>query len=317
MPYSSDRNIASKGFREHALRALGGGWPDQADLNTETLQVADKGDYTAELLRYRTEPDEWTQAWLLLPKGDPAGFEAGRPAVALWHQHNDEYHLGKSESAGFAGNPAQHIGPLLAREGYVVLCPDALCFEGRRHPVLGGRDFERHMAMRYLAAGKSLAWKNIKDCRRAVDCLCGRPEVNPNRIGCCGHSLGSTFTWLTGAWDERLVCMVGNCCMPSQASMDANHLNHSYSNYIPGLGLYGDIPEYVALIAPRRLHLNFGAHDRLNPAAFIEKELPSVQAGYREAGAEDAFSWFIDPEAGHELSAAMKERLLQVFRENL
>jgi len=53
---------------------------------------------------------------------------------------------------------------------------------------------------------------------------------------------------------------------------------------IPGPVLFGDIPEYVALIAPRRLLLNFEAYDRLYPTAFVEMELLWVLAGCIEAG---------------------------------
>ncbi len=299
------------------LGLLGGPWPEPPALETESIETLDKVDYLAERISYQLEPGERTEAWLLMPKSLSRASGSRLPAIAVWHQHNDEYPLGKSESAGFAGNPMHHTGPLLAREGYVVLCPDALGFEDRRHEILDGPSYERHMAMHYFAAGKSLAWKNILDNRRALDYLCSRAEVDAARLGCYGHSLGSTFTWLTGPWDERLKCMVGNCCMPSQEAMDGTAINHSFSNYIPGLSRIGDIPDYVALNAPQRLHLNFGAEDVLNPVEYLEKELPRVALLYKEAGAEDAFSWYIDSNAGHELSQSMKERMLGVFRGNL
>ena len=304
-------------FRNKALDLLGGTWPETPPLEAELSETLDCEAYTAERVSYQVEPGERVGAWLLIPKLEGSAGEKRMPAIAVWHQHNDEYHLGKSESAGFAGNPGHHTGPTLAREGYVVLCPDALGFEDRRHEKLEGVAFERHMAMHYMSAGKSLAWKNILDCRRGVDYLSSRPEVDSDRMGCYGHSLGSTFTWLTGPWDERLKCMVGNCCMPSQTAMDATAINHSFSNYIPGLGLIGDIPEYVSLIAPRRLHLNFGAADDLNPINYIEAEIPRITAAYESAGAAESFSWFIDREAGHELSEGMKSRMLKVFRDVL
>jgi hypothetical protein len=308
-------------FRNSALECLGSGWPVEADLFPEVIEVTDRGDHIAELVSYQVEPGERVKAWLLRPvDGAASGNDSSvrlRPGIAVWHQHNDEYHLGKGESAGFTGNPMHHTGLLLVREGYVVLCPDALGFEDRQDTVLKGVAYERHMAMRYISGGKCLAWKNILDCRRAVDYLCSRREVDNSRIGCYGHSLGSTFTWLAGPWDERLICMVGNCCMPSQAAMDAAGLNHSFSNYIPGLGCYGDIPDYVALCAPRRLHLNFGAGDPLNPISFVKSELPSIAAAYRDAGAAGSFTWLIDEKAGHELSESMKDHVLQVFRHSL
>jgi hypothetical protein len=50
------------------------------------------------------------------------------------------------------------------------------------------------------------------------------PEVIPGRIGCYGHSMGSTHTWLVGPWDERLKCLVGNSCLPTYAAIERTHL---------------------------------------------------------------------------------------------
>jgi hypothetical protein len=305
-------------LRREAKAALGGPWPKPPGLNAEVTECIDKGDYRAEKVRYQVEPDEWVSAWVLIPSAAAVrGGGTGLPAIAVWHQHNDEYHLGKSESAGFSGDASHHTGPLLASQGYVVICPDALGFEDRRHPTLDGRDYERHMFMYYLVRGRCLAWKNILDCRRALDYLSGRPEVDQRRMGCYGHSLGSTFAWLTGPWDQRLKCIVGNCCMPSMDALEGAAINHSFSNYIPGLKTLGDLPGFIGLIAPRRLHLNFGAFDPLNPIEYVERELSLIAETYRKAGAEEAFSRHIDPDAGHELSESMKTRMLEVFRETL
>lgn len=111
--------------------------------------------------------------------------------------------------------------------------------------------------------------------------------------------------------------MVGNCCMPSQAAMDGTSINHSFSNYIPGLSRIGDLPKYVSLIAPRRLHLNFGAKDKLNPVEYIEAETPIISAAFEAAGAAENFSFFIDRAVGHELSEDMKSRMFKVFSETL
>ena len=301
--------------RAQALSCLGGSFPNAPPPAVEVLEVRDRGDHRAELLRYDIAGEPIGTAWALIPADLDSGER--RPGVAVWHQHNDEYHLGKGESAGFDGNPMHHTGVDLVREGFVVLCPDALGFEDRRHPRMDGAAYERHLAMAFLSRGRSLAWANIRDCRRAVDVLADRPEADPDRIGCYGHSLGSTLSWLTAPWEERLRCVVGNCCMPSMAAVEEAEINHSFSNYIPGIRLYGDIPAYVALAAPRRLHLNFGAADPLNPVGPLRDDLERVAEGYAAAGAAGAFSAFIDDEAGHELSEPMKRRMLAVFREAL
>ncbi|WP_320178373.1 dienelactone hydrolase family protein, partial [Roseovarius pacificus] len=216
-------------------------------------------------------------------------------------------------SAGFIGDPMHHTGLNFVREGYVVLCPDALGFEDRRSRDLPGGDYERYLFCKYLSEGKSLAWKNILDCRRALDYLCSRSEVDTGRIGCYGHSLGSTFSWLVGPWEPRLRCIAGNCCMPSYKAIFGAPLNHSFSNYIPSLGLFGDVPDWVSLIAPTPLHLNFGAADGLNPIDAVRAELPLIADSYAARDAADKFSWFIDEGAGHALTDAMLTRVLDFF----
>ena len=85
-----------------------------------------KEGYRIESLTYQVETGDRVPALLLVPDGVDEATPAA--AIAVWHQHNGEYHLGKSEPAGLAGSPMHHTGVALAREGYVVLCPDALCF---------------------------------------------------------------------------------------------------------------------------------------------------------------------------------------------
>ena len=243
-------------FRQLLLEGLGGEWPTDTNLEVQISNSIDADGYNIECLRYQSEPNDWVPAYLLIPSGVSAQRPA--PGIAVWHQHAGQYHLGKSEPAGLAGNPMHHTGVALARAGYVVICPDALCFEERRDQKLNDGDYERFEFLRYVVNGQSLAWKNILDMKRAIDLLSQRPEVLSDRLGCYGHSMGATHTWLVGPWDERLKCLVGNCCLPTYEAVHRHRLLHCFPNFIPGLGGYGDTPDIAALIAPRPLHLNFG-----------------------------------------------------------
>jgi dienelactone hydrolase len=203
------------------------------------------------------------------------------------------------------------------REGYVVLCPDALCFEERQSPHLPGGDFERFEFLRYVVAGRCMAWKNILDMRRAVDYLVTRPEVRPDRLGCYGHSMGSTHTWLVGPWEPRLRCLVGNCCLPTYAAIHRTKLLHCFPNFIPGLFAFGDTPDIAALIAPRALHLNFGETDGGSPIEEVRAGIERIAAAYAAQNAADNFTWFIQPGTGHVLSPEMWERTQAVFARHL
>jgi dienelactone hydrolase len=210
-----------------------------------------------------------------------------------------------------------HTGKALAREGYVVLCPDALCFEERRDPKLTDGNFERFEFLRYVVAGKCMAWKNILDMRRAVDYLCTRPEVQKDRLGCYGHSMGSTHTWLVGPWEPRLIALVGNCCLPTYGGIHRTKILHCFPNFIPRVFEHGDTPDIAALIAPRALHMNFGETDSGSPIEEVREGVKTIARAYEAMHAEEKFSYFIEPNTGHVLSQAMWQRVRDWFKQHL
>ena len=307
--------MAAEDLRKQLLECLGGPWPEACDLRPKLRETTAKEGYRIESLTFEAEPGDPIPAMLLVPDGVDAAHPA--PAVAIWHQHNGQWHLGKSEPAGLLGNPMHHTGAALAKEGYVVLCPDALCFEERQSPHLSGGAYERFEFLRYVVDGKCMAWKNILDMRRAIDYLCSRPEVRADRIGCYGHSMGSTHTWLVGPWEPRLKCLVGNCCLPTYAAIHRTHLLHCFPNFIPGWLQYGDTPEIAGLIAPRALHLNFGETDGGSPIREVREGVKAIAAAYKAAGAEGKFSFYIEEGAGHVLSDAMWQRTRAWFHKHL
>lgn len=304
-------------LRHRLVQCLGGPWPEPLPLFPETRETLVRDGFRIESVTYEVEPGDRVPAMLLIPDGVTAANPA--PAIAVWHQHNGEYHLGKSEPAGLAGNPMHHTGAALAREGYVVLCPDALCFEERQDPAgkLAGGNYERFEFLRYVVNGKCMAWKNILDMKRAIDFLQAREEVIDDRIGCYGHSMGSTHCWLVGPHESRLKAIVGNCCLPTYEAIHAEKILHCFPNFVPGWNQYGDTPEMAALIAPRALHLNLGETDGGSPIEFAKQGIERIAKAYRDAGAEDHFTWFIEPETGHVLSEAMWEKTRDCFRKHL
>ena len=304
-----------EGLRDKLLECLGGPWPQPCELRPLVHRTTPKDGYRIESVTYEVEPDDRVPAMLLVPDGVDGGHPA--PAVAVWHQHNGQYHLGKSEPAGLAGNPMHHTGVALVKEGYVVLCPDALCFEQRQSDHLRGDKFERFEFLRYVVAGKCMAWKNILDMRRAVDYLCSRPDVREDRIGCYGHSMGSTHTWLVGPWEPRLMCLVGNCCLPTYAAIHRTHLLHCFPNFIPGWLQHGDTPDIAGLIAPRALHLNFGELDSGSPITEVRQGIRTIARAYEQAGAADRFGHYVEQGVGHVLSEQMWQRTLEWFQEHL
>ena len=309
--------MAAADFRDRLLAGLGGPWPEAGPLNakvesTERLE----GGVRRERVSYEVEPGERIAAYLLAPDSATSGKPA--PGICVWHQHNGQWSMGMSEPAGLGGNPMHHTGLALAREGYVVLCPDALGFgereKGYKHK---GGNLERFLFLKYVVAGKCLAWKHILDMRRAVDFLASRAEVRADRLGCYGHSMGSTHTWLVGPWEPRLVALVGNCCLPTYAAIHREQLLHCFPNFIPGLHAWGDTPDIAALIAPRALHLNLGELDGGSPIEEARRGLETIQRAYESQHAEKNFTHFVETGIGHVLSEAMWTRVKDVFARHL
>jgi dienelactone hydrolase len=307
--------MATADFRDRLLEGLGGEWPETCPLEPRVSETIQRDGFRIEKLTYAVEPEDRVPAVLLVPDGVTAERKAA--GICLWHQHNGEYHLGKSEPAGLAGNPMHHTGAALAREGYVVLCPDAIGFEERQTGKLKGGNLERFLFLKYVVDGRSLAWKNILDMRRAVDYLASRPEVQADKLGCYGHSMGSTHAWLVGPFEPRLKAIVGNCCLPTYAGIHREELLHCFPNFVPGIYRYGDTPDIAALIAPRALHLNFGELDKGTPIDEARRGVETIAKAYQAQHAEANFSYYIEPAAGHVLSDEMWRRTKEFFRRHL
>jgi dienelactone hydrolase len=304
-------------MREKYLDCLGGPFPEPGPLNTQIGKTMQKDGYRIISLSFESQPDERVPALLLIPDASMAEYPA--PGIALWHQHNGEYHLGKSEPAGLAGNPMHHTAVALVQEGYVVLCPDALCFEERQDPtgILKGGEYERFEFLRQIVRGRSLAWKSVLDMKRAIDLLCERPEVLSDRLGCYGHSMGSTHAWLVSPLEPRLKCTIGNACLPTYEAIEQEHLLHCFPNFVPGWTKFGDTPEIAALIAPRALHLNLGEKDEGSPIGSAQRGLERIAETYKKAGVAKNFSYYVEPDKGHVLSEAMWQHVKEVFKRHL
>ncbi len=302
---------------EQLVKNLGGPWPEPCLLRPLLRETISQDGYRIESVTYEVELGDRVPAYLLTPDGVDASNP--RPAIAVWHQHAGEFTIGKSEPAGLAGDAMHHTGVALVKEGYVVLCPDALCFEERQDPAgkLAGMKFERFEFLRYLVNGKCMAWKNILDMRRAVDFLCERPEVDSSRLGCYGHSMGSTHAWMVGPHEPRLKVVVGNCCLPTYAAIHDHHLLHCFPNFVPGWLQYGDTPEIAALIAPRALHLNLGENDSGSPIEHAREGLRRIAQAYSDQNVADQFSSFIQADVGHVLTDSMWQQIRGCFKKHL
>ena len=233
-----------------------------------THEAVEEDGYQRLHISYPSQEGDQIPAFLLLPDG-----RGPFAAVLVHHQHNSQRHLGKSEVCGLVGDSFQAFGPVLAKQGIVVLAPDSICFEDRRHNRTGiepdDSDVEQHyneMCYRLLR-GDTLMHKVLSDSAQAISLLHTHSLVDPARIGILGHSYGGNTVLFHGALDERIrfACASGAACT-YQYKM-AHQLGIEMAEVIPEFVTHYDIPELVACFAPRRILLVSATNDKASQDA--------------------------------------------------
>ncbi len=251
-----------------------------SNIEYKIIESTQEEGYTRKLIEYDSYGDK-VSAFLLLPE-----ILHHNPAILIHHQHNREHHLGKSEVCGLSGNPLQAFGPQLAKNGFVVLAPDSICFEDRRKdPTVEGFDFWQHfdeMCYRILK-GDYLMKKVLEDAMNGISLLSGLDYVDCNRIGTLGHSYGGNTVLFLSALDERIAfsCASGNACTYKNRML--NHVGIEMASVIPNFYKKFDIDDLISCIAPRRLLIVSSDDDKYSKDApyIVEK----VSSTYSKLGA--------------------------------
>jgi hypothetical protein len=219
----------------------------------------------------------------------------------------NHYGLGKEELLlGREMLPA--YAPVCAELGLVTLALDSWCFSGRQH--LEGAAGELEAFKFHLWHGRVLWGLMLFDEWQGLSYLLSRPEVDPQRVGVFGLSMGATKAWWLAALDPRVGLCIDLCCLTDYDELlRTNHLKgHGIYYYVPGLLRHFDTSAINELIVPRpRVSLN-SRHDPLTPEAGVEKVRRHLEPLYRQYGrAEDCRIELF--ECGHEETPAMRQRV--------
>lgn len=219
--------------------------------------------YTRQRIEYRGLEGDTIPAFLFTPMARPA-----RGGVVVFHQHNGEFHFGKSEIAGDVGSPFQAFGPALACRGLAVLAPDALTFEDRRGQVHGVEPhyydwLQHYSAMSYrLLDGDTLMRKGLDDTQRALSVLVDATELDARRVGIAGHSYGGYTALYHAAVDPRcrFACISGAVCSFDTRRREATGI--TLFEAVPGLAQMVDTHDVLAAIGPRPTLVVSGTEDK-------------------------------------------------------
>jgi dienelactone hydrolase len=297
-----DRLLNDQESRRQDLYSLLGDLPDRHRPISAQVLTFDQGkSYSLETLLLDLNGLEPVPAYFIKPEGD-----GPFPCILYNHAHGGDYALGKDEL--IRGRPALQAPPYaeaFAASGWAALCIDAWLFGER-----SGRT-ESEVFKEMLWQGQVLWGMMVYDSLRAVDYLTPRPDVDPNRLGTLGMSMGSTMAWWLAALDPRLRVCVDICCLTDfEALIDSRGLDgHGIYYYVPSLLKHFSSAQINALIAPRP-HLSLaGTLDPLTPPAGLDRIDRELKGVYTQSGTPER--WLLQRfDVGHQETPEMRQAAL-------
>lgn len=310
-------------------------WPQQqlpAVSQARLLQRLDQGRYWREHWQVQLLTPVWQQVWLLVPK--TASAQQPAPAVLLLHDHGAEFRLGKDKwirpvqsdkrllaeqwtAKYFSG---QFFGEQLAAAGFVVLAADMLGF-GERGPLLYQQ--QQQLAANFQARGLSLSGFVALEDQMLAGWLARRAEVARGQLSAVGFSLGAYRAWQLAALSEVVSSAVGIGWFNQFASLttaDSNLSQGQSAFYLlhPGLNAQLDLPDVLALAAPKPLLILQGEQDPLMPVSGVQQGFGRLQQLYQAclgAAKQLPLRTLLLPAQGHSFPASSQALVLQQLQQ--
>jgi dienelactone hydrolase len=247
-------------------------------LDPQLGEAIETDAYVRRKLTIAVEAGDRLPCYLFVPKR-----RAGRlPAVLCLHPTSRD--LGKGIPAGLGDKSDRHYAVHLAERGYVTLAPDYV-------------NMGEYKLDAYKAGYASATMKGVWNHMRCVDYLQTLAEVDPERIGVIGHSLGGHNSMFVAVFDERIKCVVSNCGFCSFPTyMKGDLTGWSHDGYMPRIRTtYGrdpkkmpfDFPEVVAALAPRPFLASAPVRDHNFDVQGVKDCLAAAKPVYELLGAGD------------------------------
>ena len=289
--------------------------PDPAKVEVVSREEADG--YTRERIRFHNGVDAVVPGVLLVPNG------RNRPGPAIVGLHG---HGSSKDNVLTRAASSECIGPELVRKGYVVAAIDSyFCGErvgtGPAGRLERGRDVgeEESLFKLNLWLGRTLWGMMLRDEQCLIDYLQTRPEVDKDRIGVTGMSMGCTRSWWLAAIDDRAKAVVGVACFTRYTELIAhgNLRMHGIYYFVPSVLTHFDTEAIFSLVAPRPMLMLSGDQDGGAPTDGIEVLEKKLDVVYRLYGKPDDFRSVVYAKTGHEYLPEMKAEMLAWFEKHL
>ena len=157
-------------------------------------------------------------------------------------------------------------------------------------------------------------WDDI----RTVDYLVTRPEVDPERIGCVGLSVGGLRSAHLAALDDRIKAAVVVGWMTSFPAQLRRHVRNTIglTKLVPGLYRHLDYPDVASLAMPAALFVINGSRDALFEPSGVRASFAKLQACYAKAGCPERLRTRLY-DAPHEFNAEMQAEAWSFLEKHL
>ena len=231
--------------RQFFLEQLGP-LPARTPLNARTVRTIQADGYKIECVIFDSQPGHRITANLYLPAA------AGPvPAVVVSSGHSRT-----AKTADYN----QRFALQMVRLGMAALCFDPIG-QGERSQVLNDQHGPEHegtttehflVGVGSILVGRNTATYRLHDAMRAVDYVCSRSEIDPQRIGFTGCSGGGTMTSYIMALDDRIACAAPACYISTFRRLIETIGPQDAEQNIFGQVAFGlDHPDYLLLRAPK------------------------------------------------------------------
>jgi dienelactone hydrolase len=177
------------------------------------------------------------------------------------------------------------------------------------------------------------------DIWRTIDYLQTRPDVDGERLGMIGFSMGGIETWLAAAVDDRVKVAIPAIGVQSfrwsleheawqgrartieaahdvaakdlgEPQVNARVCRELWNKVIPGMLDEFDCPSMVRLFAGRPLLILNGDRDPNCPLEGAKIAFAAAEAAFREAGASDKLKILVAPDTGHKVTTEQRQAAL-------
>ena len=255
------------------------------DLSPTLLSSEQKDGYTFQEFEISTTPTRRIQVVLTLPT---SGKDRTFPAVVCIHGHSHDRYAVYDKDSIYKGFAA-----VLAEREVVTIAANV-----GQHEV--------------YEEGMILMGERLWDLIRCVDVLESLPEVDRNRIGCAGLSLGGEMAMWLGGMDTRIKATVSAGFL---TTMDHMETHHCLCWKFPGLRERVDYPDLYALTAPRALMCQNGLKEPESQfnVPLARKAFKEIEQIYKDFGVPQNLELDVHPGA-HEIDLP---GLLRFFEEHL